>query len=154
MYGACGETPTRTSAVSRARMASTFSRSSAIDALALRRIGTEHLAIADAAHAALEHGVEADARVAGVGEGRDAGAQSLLDAEPRRVEQVVVREHGAARVREPEDPLAEGETVEKAAHRGELEVAVRVDETGQEQRVAEIDVGPVTRRRAPSRGPT
>ena len=76
-------------------------------ALALRRIGTEGLAIADAAHAALQHGLEAAAGVTGVGEGRDAGAHALLDAEARRVEQIVVREHGAPRVRETEDPLAE-----------------------------------------------
>src|SRR6185369_7567971 len=116
-------------------------------ALALRGVRTEGLAIADTADAALQHRLEAAARITGVGEGRDPAAQALLDAQARGVEQIVVREHGATRVREPEDPLAEGQTVEKAAHGGELEVAVRVDETGEEECVAEVDVGTVSRGR-------
>jgi hypothetical protein len=117
--------------------------------LALRGIGAEDLLEHDAAHPPFEHRVEGDAGVAGVGVGRDAGAQPLGDPLPRPVEQIVARQHGALRGRETEDPVAEAEPLEEAAHGGELEVAVRVDEPRHEERLAELVV--LARRRAVAR---
>ena len=57
--------------------------------LALRRIGTEHFLVDDAAHARFAHRPHDDAGIARVGVRGDAGAQSLLDAVARRIEQRV-----------------------------------------------------------------
>ena len=84
--------------------------------VALFRVRPEHLAIADAAHAALEHRVEAGARVAGVREGGDSGEEALVHAEARGVERVIEAHHGAPRGGETEDPGAEGQAIETQWH--------------------------------------
>src|SRR5206468_2173610 len=69
---------------------------------------------------------------------RDAGQQALLDAGTRRVEQsVLIEDRGTSRV-ESKNPAPEVEILEEAAHRRELEVAVRVDETGKQHDLAQV----------------
>src|SRR4029079_6013604 len=85
------------------------------------------------------HRVERDAGIAGVGEGGNTVAETLGDTITRRVEEHVPRENGALRARETKDPGAEVEILEKAAHRGELEVGVRIDEPRKQDRVSKVD---------------
>src|SRR5262249_50093379 len=80
------------------------------------------------------------ARIARVGKRGHPRAQSFLDSVTRRVEQGVRIEHVASRGGETEDPAAKVEGLEEAAHRGELEVRVRVDGTGKQKDVAEVMV--------------
>ena len=116
---------------------------------ALRRIGTEHFLIHYAADSRLEHRVERDARVAGVGIRGDTVANPLGESESRGVEHAGAIEHRALDAIETQDPAREVQILEKAAHQGELEVRVSVDEPGQQDGVAEVAI--VAARRVDSR---
>ena len=103
----------------------------------------EDFLIHDPAHAALAHRFEHHAGVAGVGEGRDAGAQPLDDSPARRVEEALGGHHRDLRALESRDPFAKGEILEQPAKDGELEMRVRVDEAREQRAVAEVAVGAV-----------
>jgi hypothetical protein len=123
------------------------------DALLRRR--PEHLLVDDAARPELAQRAHRCARGGGVGERRHPRREPLGHAEPRGVEQHLGGEHRRARAGERAHPVEEGELLEEAAHRRELEVRVRVHEPGEQQRVAELHVvagrGRVSRAHVPDR---
>ncbi len=100
----------------------------------------EHFLVHDAAHAGLAHRFERDAGIARVGEGGDAGAQTIGDAGARGVEVALARHDRRFRGLERHDPFAEGRRADESVEGGELEMRVRVDEAGQHVRVAEVAI--------------
>src|SRR5438876_332001 len=106
--------------------------------IALGRIGCEDLLVHDSPHTKRHHRLHHDAAGAGVGVGGDARLESLDYAEFCRIEELCVVENLVAALAELVDPIGEVEILEETAHRGELEMRVRVDQSGQENRVAQI----------------
>src|SRR5206468_7396825 len=94
--------------------------------LTLRGIWSEQLLIHDPAHAVFEHGVDGDAGITRIGIRRDARGNSLFDARARRVEEHFGREYRPLRGCESQNPSTKIEILEKAPHRRELEVTMRV----------------------------
>ena len=105
--------------------------------VALHRIGTEHFQISHAAHAVLAHRGEWRAGVRGVGETGDSVTQCFPDAGPRGIEQHALGHEITAHRRERAEPVAEIESLEKAAQQGELEMRVGIHEPRHEHRISQ-----------------
>ena len=113
--------------------------------LGLRRIGAEYLLVHDPAHAGIAHRLHHDPARACIGVSGDSRLDSFDNAKARGIEQRFPIHDLVPALAQPVDPLCEPTVLEKAAHRGELEVGMRVDQTGEQDRFAEVVV--VTRRR-------
>src|SRR5687767_5828747 len=106
----------------------------------MRRIGAEDLLIHDAAHAGVAHRLHCHAAGAGVGISGDAGLEPFHDSEARGIEQRASVHDLVPALAQLINPLYEMTILEEAAHRGELEVSVGVDEAREKNRLAEVVV--------------
>ena len=107
--------------------------------LSLGWIGAKDFDVADTAHAHLVHRVKRLPRFGRVSVGGDAVRQRFDESKARRIEERMGVEAVASRERECAQPVAKIEPFEKAAHRGEFEMRVRVDQPRDQDRVAECD---------------
>jgi hypothetical protein len=105
------------------------------------RSGSEHFEVADAAHAGHVHRVERNARCRRICKCRDAREQPFMNTGDTRIHQRRFIEHVRAHFGEQPQPLPKRHSFEHPAQRCQLEMRVRVDETGNED--ARRDILPI-----------
>jgi len=107
-------------------------------AVALLGRGTERLLEHDSANAHLQHRVHHQTSRARIGVSGDSSVETFDDSVSRRVEEHLFGERFLPAAPQLVYPVVEAEILEKSAHRGELEMGMRVDDPRKQHALAEV----------------